>query len=118
LPNNGATQTYTNNKQLFTPNITSMLATQYSHFFNSNSKIFARIEWRYLGKQYFDLANQLTQNSFNTLNARAGFFYKKIECTIWAENLTSTNYVDYAYNFGAAHLGAPRTYGLLLKTTF
>ena len=118
LPDNGATQNYKNNKQLFTPDLSSMLTTQYSHIFNKSTKTFVRLEWRYIGKQYFDLANQLSQDSYNTLNARAGVTYKKIELSLWAENITNKNYIDYAYNFGAAHLGTPQTYGLLLRTNF
>ncbi|GIZ09676.1 TonB-dependent receptor [Flavobacterium sp. UMI-01] len=118
LPDDGSTQTFKDNKQLFTPNVTSMLATQYNQDLTANSKTFARIEWRYLGQQYYDLANQVGQGSFHTLNLRAGFTYKKIELTLWAENITNKEYVDYAYSFGAAHLGTPRTYGVLLTTTF
>lgn len=118
LPDNGVTENFKNNKQLFTPNITSMLATQYNHRLNSNTKAFARLEWRYIGKQYFDLANRLSQNAYHLLNARVGVSLKKVELTLWAENLTERTYVDYAYDFGAAHLGTPRTYGILLRTNF
>lgn len=118
LPDNGATQTFKNNKQIFTPTVTSMLATQYNYYVNKNVRTFARMEWRYLGEQYFDLANNLKQNPYHLFNARLGIAAKNTELTLWAENITNKTYVDYAYSFGAAHLGTPRTYGLLLRTNF
>ncbi|WP_366183826.1 TonB-dependent receptor [Flavobacterium ovatum] len=118
LSDNGNTETFNSRKQLFTPAITSMLAAQYKQSITESVKSFARVEWKYLGKQYFDLANQLSQNSYHLLNARAGISFKKLEISIWAENLTNKKYVDYAYNFGAAHLATARTYGLLLRTNF
>ncbi|MCG9792257.1 TonB-dependent receptor [Flavobacterium algicola] len=118
IANNGASEIFDYNKQLFTPNVTSMLAAQYGKSITTNTKGFARLEWRYLGKQYFDLPNQFTQSSYHLLNVRAGITYKNVEFVLWAENLTDKNYVDYAYSFGAAHLGTPRTYGILFRTNF
>lgn len=118
LPDNGTTQSFKDNKQIFTPNVTSMLAAQYNYQVKKSMNTFARVEWRYLGKQYFDLANNLKQNPYHLINTRLGVSFKKTELTVWAENLTNKTYVDYAYNFGAAHLGTPRTYGILLRTNF
>ncbi len=118
LPDNGTTQSFKNNKQLFTPTTTSMLAAQYNHQLYANISTFARFEWRYLGEQYFDLANNLKQNPYHLINARLGLALKQFELTFWAENLADKTYVDYAYNFGAAHLGTPRTYGILLRANF
>jgi len=95
-----------------------MLAAQYTQQLKTNVSAFASVEWRYLGKQYFDLANNLKQNPYHLLNARLGLAVKKVQLALWAENLTDRTYVDYAYNFGAAHLGVPRTYGILLRTNF
>ena len=44
-------------RQIFTPDITSMLAAQYSYSLDTkHSKIILRGEWKYLGTQFFDLA--------------------------------------------------------------
>ena len=120
LPSNGSSVSFVNNKQIFTPDLTSMLALQYGHSLNNehNLKLIARGEWRYTGKQYFDLANQLQQNPYNLLNGRLGISSKRFDVFVWGSNLNDEKYVDYAYNFGAVHLGNPRTYGLTLKTVF
>ncbi|ALI98018.1 TonB-dependent receptor [Rufibacter tibetensis] len=108
------------NKQIFTPDITSMLALQYGYGLGKaqNLRLVLRGEWRYLGKQYFDVANQLTQEGFSTLNARVGVQAKRYEVFFWGRNLTDDKYIDYAYNFGAARLGNPATYGVSLRANF
>ncbi|WP_299986410.1 TonB-dependent receptor [uncultured Pontibacter sp.] len=102
------------NRQIFTPDITSMLALQYSYrlYPEKNVRMLARGEWHYLGTQYFDLANQLEQQGYHLLNARAGFSYKGYELMLWGRNLTNKRYIAYAYDFGAVRLGNPRTYGI------
>lgn len=108
------------NRQVFTPAVTSMLALQYGHDLGAarKMKLIARGEWRYLGSQYFDLANQLEQKAYSLFNARVGVSTKKFDVFFWSSNLTNKKYVDYAYNFGAAHLGNPQTYGISLSTNF
>jgi iron complex outermembrane receptor protein len=60
VPSNGAVVNLNGNRQVYTPNITSMLAAQYAYALdNKQSKLILRGEWRYLGDQYFDLANQM-----------------------------------------------------------
>ncbi|MBC3541426.1 TonB-dependent receptor [Rufibacter sediminis] len=108
------------NKQIFTPDVTSMLALQYGYGLgrNQNLRLVVRGEWRYLGQQYFDVANQLTQEGFSTFNARVGVQAKRYEVFFWGRNLTDEKYIDYAYNFGAARLGNPATYGVSLRANF
>jgi iron complex outermembrane receptor protein len=119
LPNNGSVQNFKNNKQVFTPNFTSFLSANYSYPIpQTNDKLFVLAQWRYIGSQYFDLANQLKQEAFNLTNTRLGISLKKLELSIWGENIFNKKYVDYAYSFGASHLGTPRTYGLQIKTNF
>ncbi|WP_207431439.1 TonB-dependent receptor [Sabulibacter ruber] len=108
------------NKQIFTPNVTSMLALQYGYDLGAAQKLrlVARGEWRYLGKQYFDLANQLSQEGYGLLNARVGVQTRRLELFLWGRNLTDEKYIDYAYNFGAARLGNPATYGVSIRGNF
>ena len=120
LPSNGTAVDFADNRQIFTPDITSALALQYGYLVNkiNNLKLIARGEWRYTGKQYFDLENQLQQSPDNLLNGRIGFSSSTVDFFIWGSNLSDEKYVDYAYNFGAAHLGNPRTYGMTVRAKF
>ena len=49
-----------------------MLAAQYGLALNNQKTLsaFARFEWLYLGKEYFDLANQISQDPNSVLNSR------------------------------------------------
>lgn len=106
--------------QIYTPKITSMLALQYEYALNKkqNLKLSARGEWRYLDKQYFDLANTISQPSYSILNAHLGLIAKQYEIICRINNLANKTYVDYAYDFGAAHLGNPRNISVTLKYNF
>jgi iron complex outermembrane receptor protein len=106
------------NHQVYTPDVTSVLALQYGYSLGGNTKLIARGEWRYLGDQYFDLANQIEQKAYNTFNARIGISTKRFEAFLWGSNLGDKRYIDYAYDFGASHLGNPRTFGITVRTQF
>jgi iron complex outermembrane receptor protein len=118
--NNGEIVNLKGNRQVYTPNITSMLAAQYGYDLGGPQKIklIARGEWRYLGNQYFDLANQIEQKSYSKFNARLGIDTKSFSLFLWESNIANKKYIDYAYDFGASHLGNPRTYGVSLSTSF
>ena len=120
LANNGTAANLNGNQQIFTPDVTSMLGLQYEQPLQSSSKLkfIARAEWQYLGKQYFDLANTISQNPYNLFNGRIGVSAKNYGVYLWGGNLFNKHYIDYAYDFGAAHLGNPRTFGISLKTNF
>ena len=120
LANNGTAANLNGNQQIFTPDVTSMLGLQYEQLLQSSSKLkfIVRAEWQYLGKQYFDLANTISQNPYNLFNGRIGVSAKNYGVYLWGGNLFNKHYIDYAYDFGAAHLGNPRTFGISLKTNF
>ncbi len=104
------------NKQIFTPDITSMLAIQYNILVGKGSKqIFARAEWRYLGIQYFDIANKIKQTPYSIINGTIGLKLKQNSLSLWARNLTDKKYILYAYDFGAVHLGSPFIFGSTLS---
>ncbi|WP_162996667.1 TonB-dependent receptor [Mucilaginibacter celer] len=117
---NGEEVNLKGNKQIYTPNITSMLALQYGYNLGGplKTKLIARGEWRYLGDQYFDLANQIEQRHYSKFNARVGVSTKRFGLFFWESNIANKKYIDYAYDFGATHLGNPRTYGVSLNTSF
>lgn len=121
LSSNGAAVDFADNKQIFTPDLTSSIALQYGYIVNkiNSLKLIARGEWRYTGEQYFDLENQLQQDPYNLLNGRIGFSSNTVDFFIWGSNLADERYVDYAYSgIGAAHLGNPRTYGMTVRAKF
>lgn len=120
VASNGSTVDLNGNRQVFTPDVTSLLALQYEQHFSSSSKFkfIARTEWRYLGKQYFDLANTVGQNPYCVFNARVGVSNNNYGLYLWGGNLFNKHYIDYAYDFGASHLGNPRTLGVSLKVNF
>src|SRR5690606_25273876 len=101
------------NRQIFTPDLTSMLAVQYACNLGLSIplKFVVRGEWAHLGTQYFDLANNIRQAPYNLLNARAGFTLNSFELMAWGRNITDERYIAYAYDFGATHLGEPRNWG-------
>jgi iron complex outermembrane receptor protein len=119
LPQNGTEVDLSGNRQIFTPDITSLLALQYSVSLipSQQLQLVLRGEWIYLGKQYFDLANSIPQSSYNLLNARLGVTIKHVELFFWERNMTNVKYIAYAYDFGAAHLGNPRTYGFTFRAS-
>lgn len=105
------------NRQVFTPDMTSMLMLQYSYPVGErrHTNLVARGEWHYVGTQHFDTANQLKQEGYGLLHARAGIAGSRYEAFLWGRNLTDATYIAYAYDFGAARLGNPATYGITLR---
>jgi iron complex outermembrane receptor protein len=120
VANNGQVLNLKGNHQVYTPDVTSMLALQYAYELNGtpNVQLIARGEWRYLGNEYFDLANHIEQKAYSLFNARIGVSTKRFDVFLWGSNLADKHYLDYAYDFGASHLGNPRTYGVSLRTNF
>ncbi len=120
LSQNGEENDLKGKRQIFTPDLTSMLAAQYSFDIAKaqDMKIVLRGEWKYIGTQYFDLSNSIKQSPYNLLNTRFGLSAKNFEIMFWGRNLTKKKYIAYAYDFGAIHLGDPETYGATLRVKF
>ncbi len=120
VPNEGAEVNLKGNKQIFTPEITSMLAVQYGHQIADwqSLKIVARGEAMCIGDQYFDLANTIKQDAYELFNARAGVSGKNFELMFWMRNISDKRYISYAYDFGGTHLGNPRNFGVTLRGMF
>ncbi len=117
LSSNGNATDLDGHKQVFTPETTSLLALQYGRPFSASGHLgwFIRGEWQNTGKTYFDLGNQYAQGSYQMINASAGFTWNQNALLFWMRNVTDTRYVQYAYDFGAARLGDPRTLGVTLR---
>jgi iron complex outermembrane receptor protein len=120
LSQNPSAVNLTGKKQIFTPDITSSLALQYSYDIGTKQqlKIVVRGEWMHFGKEYFNLANEISQKPYNLLNTRCGIAAKNFELMFWGRNLQDTKYISYAYDFGAVHLGNPKTAGVTLTGKF
>ncbi len=120
LSQNGSAVDLAGKRQVFTPDATSMLALQYGISIGAKKKckIITRGEWMYVGKKYFDLANTIDQPSYSLLNARLGMAVAGFEVMFWGRNLADKRYIDYAYDFGAAHLGNPKNYGVTIRKNF
>jgi iron complex outermembrane receptor protein len=119
LSQNGSEADLSGNRQVFTPDITSLLALQYSISLMPSNKLqlIVRGEWTYLGKQYFDLANTITQSPYNLLNTRLGLKIKHAELYFWERNIGDIKYIAYGYDFGAVHLSNPRTFGFTFRAS-
>ncbi len=117
VPQNGGEVDLAGKKQLFTPDMTSMLALQYQFAVSRKPfiQLMARGEWQYLGEQYFDLANKIRQSPYNLLNTRTGIITRYVDLLFWARNIGNRKYISYAYDFGAVHLGNPETWGFTLR---
>ena len=116
VPDDGSEADLKGHKQIFTPDVTSLLALQYSYRLSSANdwQLVVRGEWMYVGKQYFDLKNTLDQEGYHLLNTRAGLVSRHIDILFWMRNITDRRYIAYAYDFGAVHLGNPRMLGITL----
>ncbi|MEO6329446.1 MAG: TonB-dependent receptor, partial [Ginsengibacter sp.] len=119
VPQNGSEADLKGAHQIFTPDITSMLAAQYSLpvLKKRDVNLVIRGEWKYLGTQYFNLANTFKQTPYSLLNTRFGITSKIYEIMFYGRNLAGKKYIAYAYDFGGVHLGDPKTYGISLKLT-
>jgi len=104
-------------RQIFSPDVTSMLALQYNINIGKKKgyEIFIRSEWKYLGRQYFDLANTIKQDPYNLFNARFGVALKNILLTFSGQNLSNKKHIQYGYDFGAVRLGTPLLFGATVR---
>ncbi len=120
ISQNGSSVDLNGKKQIFTPDVTSMLAVQYNYAFESKQRLqlIARGEWMHLGTEYFDLANTIKQTPYSLFNFRAGISSKYFDLFLWNRNTGDKKYIAYAYDFGAVHLGDPATYGTTLLVKF
>lgn len=120
LPGESGEVDYSGNRQIFTPDVTSMLAVQWTpQFFHSDElNWMLRGEWLYFGEQFFNLENTISQDGYQIANAKFGVVSDELELTVWSKNIFDTTYIDYAYNFGPSHLGNPATFGVTAMYKF
>jgi iron complex outermembrane recepter protein len=117
-------ENYVNNRPLFAPPVTSMLAVQYDIPFSLADVVmtgFVRAEWRHTGEYYFDLYNVGKQSAYSLFNARAGVGTPLVDIAVWVRNLADIRY----YTWGSQSptqpyfmLSAPRTFGVTVTAKF
>ena len=108
---NGSQVDLSGNKQVFTPSSTNYFATQYQTSIAAHELMF-RLEYNHIGKQFFDLANTIEQEAYGLVNFRSSIRTRHFDISVWGRNLMGKKYINYAYDFGAAHLGNPRMIGV------
>jgi iron complex outermembrane receptor protein len=118
LSQNGAAVDLAGKHQVFTPDITALLAIQYVRRIAKGWQALARGEWKHTGTTWFDLANTIRQSPYDLYNVRCGVGNGQLELMFWSRNTGNKKYISYAYDFGAFHLGDPATYGVTLSVRF
>ncbi|MBM3444974.1 MAG: TonB-dependent receptor [Bacteroidetes bacterium] len=110
---NGTQIDLNNKKQIFTPSTTQFISVNYQKKLGKN-ELWSNVQYLFTGNQYFDFANSIEQKGYGLLHAQIGYKFSKINLSFWARNITNKQYISYAYDFGAVHLGNPRTFGIRL----
>lgn len=106
-------ENYTGNTAPFVPEFNALTALQYKH----PQGYFARAEWLWKGKTYFDEINSLHQNAYSTVNLRAGYAKERYSAYVYVNNLTDSYY--YTTQIGARGApGDPQTAGVRLAVNF
>ncbi|QFS52451.1 TonB-dependent receptor domain-containing protein [Nostoc sphaeroides] len=106
---------YSNNRVPLAPELTYNLAVQY----RSPGGIFARVELRGYGTNYFDDANEIKQDPFALVNARIGYEWPNYGIYLFANNLFDTGYITSGFFFPppdvTAGFGDPAIYGVQVR---
>jgi len=120
VPDNGRPADLSGNRQVFTPTHTGLLTLEYVKPLGRQQRwrLESRGEGLAIGSQYFDLANRIEQPAYVLFHARLGLAGPRWAVHCWGRNLTGRTYISYAYDFGAAHLGPPRTWGATVSRGF
>lgn len=108
---NGFQMELNDKKQIFTPNSNQFVTASYQKKIGKN-ELWTNLQYLFSGKQYFDVTNVIEQKAYGLLHAQAGIKISNINFYVWARNITDKKYFSYAYDFGAVHLGNPRTIGI------
>ena len=108
---NGMQMSFDNNNQIFTPSHNQFFSSTYEMKING-LETWANFQYILTGKQFFDITNIIEQKTYGLMHAQVGMKFKKFNVYIWGRNLTDKKYFAYGYDFGAVHLGNPRTFGL------
>jgi len=100
----------------FVPDFTSTVALQYKDL----EGYFARAEWLWTGRTYFDETNTaiMSQNDYSTANIRTGYAQKNYSIYGFANNITDNHYYTYKIGGTRGTPGDPRMIGVRLEAKF
>lgn len=106
----------------YTPRHTTSLGLQYSHTINKGwiDQLYASAQLSGTGKIYWTEQNDISQNFYLTLNARAGARKGKVNFCLWGKNLTNARYSAFYFeSFGNPfiQLGKPLQFGAEISLT-
>lgn len=111
----GAIRNYKGNHPINNPSFSSMVAGQYNYPIQKTA-VFARLEYRYIGRYYLDFLNTESQTGYGLVNARAGITARNLEIAVWGRNLNDVRYISWGY--GSYLLGSPRMWGVSVTGKF
>ena len=104
-----------------TPNFNGNINVNYIAPLNKKINLETTFDYVYQSDIFFDVTNDLLQESYGLLNGRFGITSKNLDVFVWAKNLTDENFFSYGggiSGFQAAAFGMPRTYGANLMVKF
>jgi len=86
-------------------------------------KMVVNINYRGVGKHYWDLTNSESQNYYGLVDAKLSFVAGKVQLDIWGKNIFDTSYNSYYFEISSlknayVQLGRPATIGVNLKVSF
>ncbi|MEO1081712.1 MAG: TonB-dependent receptor [Pseudomonadota bacterium] len=112
------------NELIYAPDISGRLSATQEWILSQGSILGIAGEVRYTGQRFFNLANQVQEDSYTVLNAQA--FYEfgsdgQYRVSLWGKNLADEEYIDNRSIDSAYHalfISDPRTYGVTLNMQF
>jgi len=113
----GAPVDYSGNKIPWAPEYTYNLGVSYQR----ENGLFIVADLLGTGEQYYDAANELKSDGYETVNLRIGYQREDLDVSVWTKNLLDEEYEVKKVASGGNTLvedGAPRTYGLTVNWRF
>ena len=106
----------------YTPRHTTSIGLQYTHTVTKGliDQLYASAQLNGTGKIYWTEENNISQNFYLTLNARAGVKKGKLNFSLWGKNLTNTRFSAFYFeSFGNPfiQLGKPLQFGAEVSLT-
>lgn len=108
---------YSGNKVPWAPKFTYNFGVEYNH----KNGFFANADLLGTGEQYYDAANELRGDGYETVNLRTGYQTEDIELSVWCNNLFDEEYAVKKVSTASGTLqedGAPRTFGFTINWRF
>jgi iron complex outermembrane receptor protein len=108
---------YSGNKVPWAPEYTYNLGVSYQR----ENGLFIVADLLGTGEQYYDAANELKSDGYETVNLRIGYQREDLDVSVWTKNLLDEEYEVKKVASGGNTLaedGAPRTYGLTVNWRF